>query len=149
MTFEWVRDHYDTNKNRYIDQNELQVAEDDFYHNETINEEELGAVYDAYDKHTLLPAYGAPPSAKGELRNVSYPPTATNGTVIDVQCRVYNSGGAAGTFKVALYQGAKRVSQTSTWYQSANTTTGIKTVSTTVPGMGTSVSYMLKCIRVT
>ena len=56
VTLEWVRDHYDINKSRYIEKNEKDSAFDDWGRN-TISMSEFMNVSDAYDQHTLLPAY--------------------------------------------------------------------------------------------
>jgi hypothetical protein len=202
----WIRDHYDANKSCRIEDNELAVAEVDFYHNSTISEEELEAVMYAHETQMLLPAYDEPSQAKGEIVNLSYQSTAIQDTSISIDCRVYNSGESSGTFKVALYRVTlfsvrdydknndcyidanelkqavldrtvgkitaeeestvivthdehinvcdhgimeveTLVAQTPTWLQSAKTTTGIKTLTTTVPSTETSATYMLKCIR--
>ena len=87
--------------------------------------------------------------AKGELVPVSYPTTAEYGADLDFDFRVRNTGGATGTFKVALYKGTTRVTQTSTWNQGAGTTSGILSFGDRAPAYGTSVSYTLKCIRIT
>ena len=89
-------------------------------------------------------------AAKGKLVPVSYPTTAEHGANLDFDFRVQNTGGATGTFKVALYKGTTRVTQTSTWNQGAGTTSGILSLGAgRAPGYGTSVTYTLKCIRIT
>lgn len=89
-------------------------------------------------------------AAKGELVPVSYPTTAEYGANIDFDFRVKNTGGATGTFKVALYKGTARIVQTSTWNQGAGTTSGILSLGAgRAPTYGTSVTYTLKCIRIT
>ena len=57
VTLEWVRDHYDINKSRYIEKNEKDSALDDWTAG-TILALEFTKVLDAYNYHTLLPAYG-------------------------------------------------------------------------------------------
>jgi hypothetical protein len=148
VTLEWVRDHYDANKNRYIDDAEIPLAED-HWNDGIITDEQYDAVSSVWSAHILLPAYEAPSSAKGEIVYPNYPTTAMVGASIAVECRVKNTGGSSGTFKLALYKGTARVAQTPTWYQGAGTTTGVKRLNTTVPSTGTNVSYVLKCIRVT
>ena len=87
--------------------------------------------------------------AKGELVSVSYPSTVEYGANIDFGFRVRNAGASTGTFKVALYKGTARVTQTSTWNQGAGTTSGIFSLGDRAPGYGTSIAYTLKCIRIT
>jgi hypothetical protein len=88
--------------------------------------------------------------AKGELVGIKYPTTPVeHGANIDFEFRVKNAGGATGTFKVALYKGTARVTQTSTWNQGAGTTSGIFSLGDRAPGYGTSIAYTLKCIRIT
>ena len=64
VTLEWVRDHYDANKDRYIDNDEQKKAVYDRM-DVLITQEQLVAVIAAYNDHTLLPAYSTPtpPSA--------------------------------------------------------------------------------------
>lgn len=96
---------------------------------------------------TLTSAVAA---AKGELVSVRYPTTPVeHGSDINFEFRVRNAGGATGTFKVALYKGTVRIVQTSSWNQSAGTTSGILSFGDRAPAYGTSVSYTLKCIRIT
>ena len=148
VTLEWVRDNYDANKNRYIDDAEIPLAED-HWNDGIITDEQYDAVASACSAHIRLPAYTTPSPAKGKIVYPNYPTTAMVGASITVECRVKNTGGSSGTFKLALYKGTARVAQTSTWNQGAGTTTGIKRLNTTVPSTGTNVSYVLKCIRVT
>ena len=56
VTLEWVRDNYDVNKNRYIDDTELNQSVYD-YTGGGITKDQYLAVKDAFDKKTLLPAY--------------------------------------------------------------------------------------------
>ena len=56
-TLLWIRDHYDANKDRYIDSEEMHVAEEDFFGYGTISEDEFFSTEDAYRNHTRLPAY--------------------------------------------------------------------------------------------
>lgn len=59
MTLTWVRDHYDLDKNRYIDDAEKGAAHDDWLA-DTITTAELQEVIAAWDSHTLLPSYDMP-----------------------------------------------------------------------------------------
>ena len=146
VDLEWVRTHYDViTRDCLIDMSELFKATDDLAAGK-ITREQFDAVSDAYTKQTYL-CVETP--AKGEIVYPNYPTTAMVGASITVECRVKNTGGSSGTFKLALYKGTARVTQTSTWNQGAGTTTGIKRLNTTVPSTGTNVSYVLKCIRVT
>jgi hypothetical protein len=147
VTLEWVRDHYDANKNRYIESDEVDNASADYPAKITM--EQLFAVIDASANRTLLPAYTTTSQAKGEILNTSYPATVEHGSDIDIGFRVKNGGGSSGTFKVALYKGTARVVQTSPWVQPAGTTSGTFSLGTSAPTYGTNVSYVLKCIRVT
>ena len=55
-TLEWVRDHYDADKSRYIEQPELNYAVQDYF-NGLITKEQLDVTNGAHDEHLLLPAY--------------------------------------------------------------------------------------------
>ena len=56
-TLEWIRDHYDADKDRLISFDEVNGAVKDYFSGE-ISDEQVGAVRDAFDAHTLLPDYG-------------------------------------------------------------------------------------------
>ena len=56
VTLVWVRDHYDKNKDRYIDRYEVSPASYDLAVG-TITQEQLDAVEAAWEDGTLLPAY--------------------------------------------------------------------------------------------
>ena len=58
-TLEWVRDNYDSNKDRYIDKSEHDVAFKDWTAGK-IDVSAFMSVLGAYDNHTLLPAYDTP-----------------------------------------------------------------------------------------
>ena len=145
VTLLWIRDHYDANKNCYIDESEATAASADYP--DKITMEELFAVLDAHDLHTPLPAYTTPPSAKGEIVNPGYPATAIHGTDIVIACSVKNTGESTGTFNVELYEGATQIGGTPSFSQSAGTTSRMRGFSATVPSTGTGVTYTLKCIR--
>ena len=57
VTLEWVRDHYDSSKDRHIDKNEALKAMNDLIYSGSITREQFDAVKLAYDNNTLLPAY--------------------------------------------------------------------------------------------
>jgi len=54
----WVRDHYDANRSRYIEGTEKDTAFNDWTA-DTISMSDFMEVLDAYDNHTLLPAYSS------------------------------------------------------------------------------------------
>lgn len=56
VTLIWVRDHYDTDKSRRIEEGEKLNAYVD-WRSSIITEEQYDAVYAAYNEHILLPAY--------------------------------------------------------------------------------------------
>ena len=56
-TLEWIRDHYDADKDRLISFDEVNGAVKDYFSGE-ISNEQVGAVRDAYNAQTLLPDYG-------------------------------------------------------------------------------------------
>ena len=76
VTLEWIRDNYDTNKNRYMDRDETMSAVNDFYSN-MISMEQVGAVRDAFDAHTLLPAYGGAFQTLSNVTTLNIPTGAT------------------------------------------------------------------------
>ena len=61
VTLEWIRDNYDANRDRLIDDSESQNAVNDL-HDKKITIVQLGAVLDAENNGTLLPAYTSTPS---------------------------------------------------------------------------------------
>jgi len=62
VTLTWVRDHYDSIKDRYIDKDEVKQVIYDF-NDGTITKEQMDAALDAWRNHVLLPAYDTPPGA--------------------------------------------------------------------------------------
>jgi len=69
VTLTWVRDHYDSGKDRYIDQDEVkQVIYD--YNGKEITKEQMDAALDAWRGHVLLPAYSTPTTEQGVSFNV-------------------------------------------------------------------------------
>jgi len=69
----WVRDNYDTDKSRYIEEDERKIAFSDWLA-ERITPSEYSAVLDAHSSHTLLPPYGTP--AMGVI-SINIPSRAT------------------------------------------------------------------------
>ena len=57
VSLTWIRDNFDANKNRYIDADEADNAKAAWQEGR-IDNAQFGAVIDAYDDHTRLPAYG-------------------------------------------------------------------------------------------
>ena len=60
VTLLWIRDHYDSNKDRHIDKTEAIKAMNDLIYSGSITKEQFDAVKLAYDNNTLLPAYDTP-----------------------------------------------------------------------------------------
>lgn len=56
MTLEWVRDNYDADKSRYIEESEKNTAQDDWLV-DIITSTQFQEVTAAYTETTLLPAY--------------------------------------------------------------------------------------------
>ena len=80
VTLTWIRDNFDANKNRYIDAEEVDDARDGWLANR-INQEQFGAVINAYYDRTLLPEYGtAIPHAV--MRSVTF--VVPNGAALKV-----------------------------------------------------------------
>ena len=57
VTLEWVRDHYDSDNDRYINKDEKNNAFVDWT-GRNITLDEFNGVLAAFDNHTLLPDYG-------------------------------------------------------------------------------------------
>ena len=71
VTLEWIRDNYDTNKDRHIDKPEAIVAMNDLIYDGSITREQYDAVYAAYTNDTLLPEYGTTPPPSTETRTMA------------------------------------------------------------------------------
>ena len=69
VTLTWVRDNYDNNKNRYIDDSEEAQANEDWYASK-ITDEQASMVNYAHATQTLLPAY---PTAEYAITFASVP----------------------------------------------------------------------------
>jgi len=146
----WVRDNYDANKNRYIDQNEFHKAEEE-HHGGEITEAQLDAVLAAYQNHTLLPTYSSPTTtvAKGKIVNFNYPSSSTVGERIAIRAGVQNIGTSSGTFKLQLFMGYTRVAQSTSFSVASGQTSSSKSLYINTPSSGLSVAYKLKCVRIT
>lgn len=148
VTLEWVRDNYDANGSLIIETSELQQAIRD-YDDGRINLEQRDAVQHAWDNDTQLPAGGATPSAaKGEIVYPTYPTSARRNATVRITCKVRNVGDRTGTFLIELSGGGSTM-RTSRFSVSANATSPAKVFSRRTPGLGTSVTYTLTCIRIT
>ena len=111
----WIRDKYDTNNNRYIDDNEVSLASYDIG-GKKITQEQYDAVVDAWSKHTSLPIKSGvstisggttTKAAKGKIVNFNYPTTAKTNERVAIRAAVQNTGNASGIFKVQLMDGDK------------------------------------------
>ena len=69
VSLEWIRDNYDTNRGRHIENDERMKAYDDYRANRITYAQYL-EVFDAYTKETLLPEYDAP--TPGDKYTVSF-----------------------------------------------------------------------------
>ena len=56
-TLEWIRDHYDSDRSRYIEDSEREVAGDDWGAG-TLSMPDYMDIINTCNKHILLPAYG-------------------------------------------------------------------------------------------
>lgn len=148
VTLTWVRDNYDVNKTRYIDRNEFYRAEED-HRGGDITEEQLDAVHTAEVNHTLLPAYASSTAAEGWIVNSNYPSSATAGSRVAIRASVKNIGTSSGTFKLQLFKGSMRVAQSTTFSVAVGQTSSSKSMYVNTPSSGASVSYTIKCVRIT
>ena len=148
----WVRDNYDNNKSRYIDNDELSLANYD-RDGKKITTEQHSAVWAAWTDHTLLPMYSGTGTitgaAKGKIVNFSYPMSAKTNERISIRASVQNTGTASGTFKLQLFKGTSRVTQSSSFSVANGQTSPTKSMYVTTPSSGASISYQIKCVRIT
>lgn len=142
----WIRDNYDTNRSRYIEDSEVTLAQTD-YTAQRISMADLFEVLDANANHTLLPAYGTVKVAKGLLVNFSYPTSAEPNKRIAIRAAVQNTGTANGTFRLRVTGGGS-TTQTSTFTVSAGGRSPTQTMYIRTPSSGRSASYNLKCVRI-
>lgn len=157
----WIRDKYDTNKNRYIEKDEAVNSLNDRLAGR-ITVAEYEAVQAVYVMKTLLPAYTTKlSSAKGKIVNFSYPTSAKKGERISIRASVQNTGGTGGYFKLQLIDGTCKLNPTTNLYDSncriaqstqfmvsANKTSSLKSIYVTTPSSTNSISYKLACVRV-
>jgi len=145
----WMRNKYDTNRDGYIDHAEWRLAEDDFYHANTISEDQIIAVTEAKEKHIPLPAWPAETGvAKGQITNLKVPRSGIHGKSAVISCEVRNTGTAVGTFVLEVVGGGVRV-RTSAMTVRAGSVSTMRSMSFNLPTAGTSAAYKLNCIRLT
>lgn len=141
---------YDTNNDGLISASEKGAAMTD-YNSGVITWDEYQFVLGAHilgSINTKCPGcYTSSTPAKGELVDYNYPTSARNGEVIDIQFKVRNTGGAAGVFRVYLYEGVVRKGETNVFSTAAGATSNELTIDTMTPASGTSVTYKLLLSR--
>lgn len=142
----WIRDNYDTNRSRYIEDSEVTLVQTD-YAAQRISMADLFEVLDANSNHTLLPVYSTLGTARGSLVNFSYPTSAEHNKYISIRAAVQNTGTANGTFRLRVTGGGS-TKQTSTFTVSAGGRSPTQTMSIRTPSYGSSASYNLKCVRI-
>lgn len=142
----WIRDNYDTNRSRYIEDSEVTLAQTD-YTAQRISMGDFFEVMDANSNHTRLPVYGTVKVAKGLLVNFNYPTSAEHNKYISIRAAVQNTGTANGTFRLRV-TGSGLTKQTSTFTVSAGGRSPTQTMSIRTPSYGSSASYNLKCVRI-
>jgi len=142
VTLEWVRDNYDTNKNRYIEKDETAKAVNDYLLTNTITKEQYIAVQAAYEKQTQLPPYTTPPptTARGQIVSIDPPPSAKHNERAVVNVTIKNIGGSDGSFKVQVNVTASYTKLISPG------NTAVFAVHALTPSTGTSATFTLKCI---
>lgn len=152
VSLTWVRDNYDSDKDRKISSADASMAS---YHNSIgkITNEQLAAVNAAWANNTLLPMYSGTGTitgaAKGKIVNFSYPTSAKTNEQISIRASVQNTGTASGTFKLQLFKGTIRVAQSSSFSVANGQTSPAKSMYVTTPSSGASISYQIKCVRIT
>lgn len=87
-------------------------------------------------------------AARGSLVNVSCPPTAERGGRISIRAAVRNIGDQTGTFRLEI-AGGLMGARTSTFSVAGGGTSPTRTLNGLAPHTGSSVTMVLKCIRIT
>ena len=146
----WVRDNYDANGSRRIDTAEMQKAGLD-HDAGKISQDQFNAIMTAWQDNTLLPAPTGKITgvAKGKIVNFSYPASAKTNERISIRASVQNTGTASGTFKLQLFKGTRRVTQSSPFSVANGQTSPTKSMYVTTPSSVASISYQIKCVRIT
>ena len=89
--------------------------------------------------------------AQGKFVGYSCPLSAEHGALIEIDATIKNIGGASGKFKIDLYAPTITypIGGSGTFTVAGGATSAPKKLTTIAPSSGASITYTLKCIRVT
>ena len=96
------------------------------------------------------PAPPAAPAAlaKGQIVGFTKPATVAKGASFDITAMTKNTGGSSGTFKMQLYINGALKATSPNFTLAAGATSSDKIPAATAPTSGTSMTYDIKCIRI-
>ena len=102
-----------------------------------------------YNINDLCAGCYAPPAvAKGEIVNLDYPSSVKHGASFDVNASTKNVGSAASSFRMELWVDGVRGAQSPSFVLAAGATSSDMISATNAPASGTSMSCVVKCIRI-
>lgn len=87
--------------------------------------------------------------AKGEIVGLDAPASVKHGASYDIQAKTKNTGGGSGTFKMQLLIGGAVKSTSAQFTLAPGATSSDKIPAATAPTTGTSMSFTVRCIRIT
>jgi len=85
----------------------------------------------------------------GEIVNLDYPTSVKHGAAFDVNASTKNVGSGSGTFVMELHVDGTLQSRSAEFTLAAGATSTDKIPAATAPTSGTSISIVVKCIRIT
>lgn len=100
------------------------------------------------DTETFTIALTAEPG-KGEIANLDYPASVKHGATFDVNAATKNIGSGSGKFVMELHINGSLESRSAEFTLAAGATSTDKIPAATAPTTGTSMSIVVKCIRIT
>ena len=109
----------------------------------------MADIIDDTDTFTITLETPPPADAKGEIVSLTYPASAEHNEAITIEAAVTNVGESPGQFYLRLYRGTNEVYEYEIGTIAAGATSPVVSLPTTTPASGASVSYTVKCSRIT
>lgn len=100
------------------------------------------------DTKTFTIALTALPGA-GQIVSLNYPETVQHGATFDIDASTQNIGSGSGRFVMELHINGSLEARSAEFTLAAGATSTDKIPAATAPASGTSMSIVVKCIRIT
>ena len=86
--------------------------------------------------------------ARGQIEITTVPSSVEHRALFDIDTKIRNTGGSTGTFRVQMFMNGVIQRQSSQFSLAAGAVSGFKSLQATAPTSGTSMTYDIKCIRI-